>query len=391
MAESKDYYKILGVSKEATDDEIKKAFRKLAKQNHPDAQQDETAKKQAEVKFKEINEAYSVLSDKTKRAQYDRFGSGFEQAGFGGSQGGYYSNGFGGFDFSGFGGGMGVDIDLDDILGSVFGGGFGGGFNSSKKQGPTKGVDLRYNMNITFEEAAFGTTKQVTITRNEKCSTCNGSGSRPGTTTATCDKCGGKGKIQTTQNTIMGTFSTVKSCDKCGGTGKIITNPCDECSGKGTVRKSRKIDIKIPAGIDNGQAISLRGEGDAGKNGGPSGDLFVVVNVLPHSIFRRKGYDIYADIKVPYTKLVLGGTVKVPTLEKEEEITISEGTQVGSVFKLKDKGIPSIHGKGRGNIEYTIQVDIPRRLNDKQRETLKQFADVMGEEIQSRKKGFWNK
>lgn len=391
MAESKDYYKILGVSKDATDDEIKKAFRKLAKANHPDAQQDEAAKKQAEVKFKEINEAYSVLSDKTKRAQYDRFGSNFEQAGFGGGQGGYYSNGFGGFDFSGFGNGMGVDIDLDDILGSVFGGGFGGGFNSAKKQGPTKGADLRYNMNISFEEAAFGTTKQINITRNEKCSTCNGSGAKPGTNPVTCDKCGGKGKIQATQNTIMGTFSTVKTCDKCGGTGKIIPNPCDTCSGKGTVRKTRKIDIKIPAGIDNGQAISLRGEGDAGKKGGPAGDLFVVVNVLSHPVFIRKGYNIYANIKVPYTKLVLGGKIKVPTLENDDEIVIPEGTQVGTTFKLKDKGIPNIHGKGRGNIEYTVQVDIPKRLNDKQRETLKVFADLMGEEVQSKKKGFWSK
>ena len=390
MAESKDYYKILGVSKEATDDEIKKAFRKLAKANHPDAQQDEAAKKQAEVKFKEINEAYSVLSDKTKRAQYDRFGSNFEQAGFGG-QGGYYSNGFGGFDFSGFNGGMGIDIDLEDILGSVFGGGFGGGFNSSKREGPTKGADLRYNMNITFEEAAFGTSKQINITRNEQCSTCHGSGAKPGTHPVTCDKCGGKGKVQATQNTIMGTFSTVKTCDKCGGTGKIIPTPCEACSGKGTIRKTRKIDINIPAGIDNGQAISLRGEGDAGKKGGIAGDLFVVVNVMSHPIFTRRGHDIFATIKVPYTKLVLGGTVKVPTLEGESEINIPDGTQVGSVIKIKEKGIPNIHGKGRGNIEYTIQVDIPKRLNDKQKEALKSFADIMGEEVQIKKKGFWNK
>lgn len=390
MAESKDYYKILGVSKDATDDEIKKAFRKLAKANHPDAQHDEAAKKQAEKKFKEINEAYTVLSDKTKRAQYDRFGSNFEQAGFGG-QGGYYSNGFGGFDFSGFNGGMGIDIDLDDILGSVFGGGFGGGFNSSKRQGPTKGADLRYNMNITFEEAAFGTSKQINITRNEQCDTCHGSGAKPGTNPVTCDKCGGKGKVQATQNTIMGTFSTVKTCDKCGGTGKIIPTPCETCNGKGTIRKTRKIDINIPAGIDNGQAISLRGEGDAGKKGGMAGDLFVVVNVMSHPIFTRRGHDIFATVKVPYTKLVLGGTVKVPTLEGESEINIPDGTQVGSVIKIKEKGIPNIHGKGRGNIEYTIQVDIPKRLNDKQKEALKSFADIMGEEVQIKKKGFWNK
>ena len=286
---------------------------------------------------------------------------------------------------------MGIDIDLEDILGSVFGGGFGGGFNSSKREGPTKGADLRYNMNITFEEAAFGTSKQINITRNEQCSTCHGSGAKPGTNPVTCDKCGGKGKVQATQNTIMGTFSTVKTCDKCGGTGKIIPTPCEACSGKGTIRKTRKIDINIPAGIDNGQAISLRGEGDAGKKGGIAGDLFVVVNVMSHPIFTRRGHDIFATVKVPYTKLVLGGTVKVPTLEGESEINIPDGTQVGSVIKIKEKGIPNIHGKGRGNIEYTIQVDIPKRLNDKQKEALKSFADIMGEEVQIKKKGFWNK
>lgn len=391
MAESKDYYKILGVSKDATDEELKKAFRKLAKENHPDAQQDEASKKKAEAKFKEINEAYSVLSDKTKRAQYDRFGSNFEQAGFGGSQGSYYSNGFGGFDFSGFNGAGGIDIDLEDILGSVFGGGFGGFGSSKKKQGPVRGADLKYSMNITFEEAAFGTTKEINISRNDKCDACNGTGAKQGTKPVVCDKCGGKGKIQTTQNTIMGAFSTVKTCDKCGGSGTIIQNPCEHCSGRGTVRKLKKIVVNIPAGIDDGQAISLRGEGDCGKMGGPSGDLFVIVNVAPHSIFKRNGFDIYADIKVPYTKLVLGGKIKVPTLEEDEELTIPEGTQVGTKFKIRDKGIKNIHGKGRGNIEYNVTVEIPKRITDKQREILKQFADTMGEEVQNKKKGFWGK
>lgn len=388
MAESKDYYDILGVSKDASDDEIKRAFRKLAKKYHPDAHTGEE-KKEAEVKFKEVNEAYSVLSDSTKRAQYDRFGSNFENAGFGGGAGGY-GNGYGGFDFSGFGGGMGVDIDLDDILGSVFGGGFGGFGGGQKKQGPAKGADLRYNMTVKFEEAAFGVKKEINISRKENCDVCHGSGAKPGTQPVTCDKCGGKGKIQSTQNTIMGTFSTVKTCDKCGGEGKIIPTPCEKCGGKGSIKKSKKIDINIPAGIDNGQAISLRGEGDVGRKGGPNGDLFVVVNVSPHKIFKRNGFDIFADIKVPFTKLVLGGTIKVPTLEEEVEFKIPEGTQADTKFKLKDKGIPNIHGRGRGNLEFTVKVDIPKKLTDKQREILNQFADVTGDEV-NKKKGFFGR
>ena len=260
MAESKDYYSILGVSKDATADDLKRAYRKLAKQYHPDAQHTEQDKKNAEAKFKEINEAYSVLSDENKRAQYDKFGSNFEQAGFGGS-------GFGGFnggayDFSGFGG---IDIDLEDILGSVFGGGFG---SSKKSQGLVRGADIRTSISLKFEEAAFGVKKEINVTRNEKCDTCNGSGAKPGSKIITCDKCGGRGKIQMTQNTIMGAFSTVKTCDKCSGTGKVIETPCEKCSGKGIVRKTKKIEINVPAGIDDGQAISLRGEGDAGRKGG---------------------------------------------------------------------------------------------------------------------------
>lgn len=388
MADSNDYYEMLGVSKTATDEEIKKAYRRLAKKYHPDAQHTEEDKKQAEAKFKEISQAYSVLSDSNKRAQYDRFGAGFEQAGFGGGAG---YGGFGGFDFSGFGNGMGVDIDLDDILGSVFGGGFGGFGSSSKKKGPTKGADLRYNMTISFEEAAFGTNKEITISRNESCDTCHGSGARPGTSSVTCDKCQGRGKIQVTQNTIMGSFATVKTCDKCGGEGKFIPNPCEKCHGKGTVRKTKKIAINIPAGIDNGQAISLRGEGDIGKKGGPNGDLFVVVNVAPHRIFKRNGMNIYTEIKVPFTKMTLGGTIKVPTLEGEEEFDIPEGTQNGTKFKLREKGIQSVHGRTRGNLEFTVNVDIPKKLNDEQRKILTDFASSFGDEVKEKKKGFFGR
>ncbi len=382
MAESKDYYSILGVSKDATADDLKKAYRKLAKQYHPDAQHTEEDKKKAEAKFKEINEAYSVLSDENKRAQYDRFGSNFEQAGFGGSGFGGYSNAY---DFSGFGG---IDFDLEDILGSVFGGGFGS--SSKKSQGPTRGADIRTNMSLKFEEAAFGVKKEISITRNEKCDSCNGSGAKPGSRVITCDKCGGRGKIQMTQNTIMGAFSTVKTCDKCSGTGKVIETPCEKCSGKGIVRKSRKIEINVPAGIDDGQAISLRGEGDAGKKGGPNGDLYVVMKVAPHKYFKRNGFDISANVRVPFTKMALGGDIKIPTLEGEMEFNIPEGTTTGTKFRVKDQGIPILNGKGRGNLEFTVDVDVPKKLTDKQREILTEFAKTFGEEVNPKKRGiFW--
>ena len=382
MAESKDYYSILGVSKDATADDLKRAYRKLAKQYHPDAQHTEEDKKKAEAKFKEINEAYSVLSDENKRAQYDRFGSNFEQAGFGGSGFGGYSNAY---DFSGFGG---IDFDLEDILGSVFGGGFGS--SSKKSQGPTRGADIRTNMSLKFEEAAFSVKKEISITRNEKCDSCNGSGAKPGSRIITCDKCGGRGKIQMTQNTIMGAFSTVKTCDKCSGTGKVIETPCEKCSGKGIVRKSRKIEINVPAGIDDGQAISLRGEGDAGKKGGPNGDLYVVMKVAPHKYFKRNGFDISANVRVPFTKMALGGDIKIPTLEGEMEFNIPEGTTTGTKFRVKDQGIPILNGKGRGNLEFTVDVDVPKKLTDKQREILTEFAKTFGEEVNPKKRGiFW--
>lgn len=385
MAASRDYYEVLGVQKSATDDEIKSAYRKLAKKYHPDANADGD-KAAAEAKFKEVNEAYSVLSDKTKRAQYDRFGSNFEQAGYG--SGGY--GGFSGFDFSGFGGASGFDIDLDDILGSVFGGGFGG-FSGTKKNGPTRGADLRYNMNITFEEAAFGAKKEISITKNEKCDTCHGTGARPGTSKVTCDKCGGKGKIRITQNTVMGAFASVKTCDKCGGTGQIIKEPCQSCNGKGSVRKNKRIEINVPAGIDNGQAICIDNEGDIGTNGGENGNLFIVVQISPHKIFTRKGMDILCEMKVPYTILALGGKIKVPSLEGEIEYMIPEGTANGTKFKIKDKGIKGIRTTQRGNLEFTVDVDIPKRMSEKQKDILREYASEMGEEVNPKKKGFFGK
>ncbi|MDD2495802.1 MAG: molecular chaperone DnaJ [Clostridia bacterium] len=376
----RDYYEVLGVSKDASEDEIKKAYRKKAKEFHPDSYTGDD-KKTAEEKFKEASEAYSVLSDNAKKEQYDRFGHGFENAGFGGP---------GGFDFSGFSsGGMGFDIDLEDILGSVFGGSFSG-FGGRKKSGPTKGADLRYNMKLTFEEAVFGCTKEITIMRDEECSTCSGSGGKKGSSETTCDECNGAGRVQVTQNTIMGSFSTVKTCDKCKGEGKINPNPCDTCTGTGSVKKNRKIEINIPQGIDNGQAISLRGEGDAGKKGGPAGDLFVVVTVLPHKIFKRQGNKIYLDIDIPFVKATLGGTITVPTLEGNYDFNIPEGTNPGTVFSIKGKGVPNVRGNTRGNLEFTVNIEVPKKLSENQKEILRQFAEETSEDV-NKKKGFWDR
>lgn len=386
---SKDYYDILGVPKTATAEEIKKAYRKKAKEHHPDSHTAEN-KKVNEEKFKEASEAYSVLSDDSKRQQYDRFGPGFENAGFGGAQG---AGGFSGsgFDFSGFSNsGMGFDIDLEDILGSVFGGGFGG-FGGSKKSAVTKGADLRYNMKLTFEEAVFGTNKEVNITRDEKCTVCSGTGAKSSSATVTCDRCNGLGKIQVTQNTIMGSFAQVKTCDKCHGEGTIIKEACEVCSGRGVIKKNKKIEIKIPAGIDDGQAISLTGEGDSVKKGGVNGDLFVVVTVEKHKIFKRKDHTIYFKLQVPFVKVTLGGPVKVPTLEGDYEFNMPAGTSVGTTFVLKNKGVPSLRGSGRGNLEFTIDIEVPKKLSDKQKEILEQFAISTSEEVGEKKKNFFGK
>ena len=377
----KDYYEVLGVSKTATADEIKKAYRQKSKQYHPDLNKGN--EKEAEAKFKEVSEAYSILSDETKRQQYDRFGADAVNGNGYGAYGGY---GASGFDFSGFSGGF--DIDLEDILGSMFGGGFGG-FKQSTKNGPIKGTDLRYNMKLSFEEAVFGVKKEISITRDEKCDSCHGTGSKNGSGTVECDRCHGVGKVQAVQNTIMGTFSTVRTCDKCNGEGRIIKEPCETCAGTGNIKKAKKIEINIPAGIDDGQAISLAGQGDAGRRGGPNGDLFIVVSVLPHKVFTRKGKNVYFTTKIPFVKAVLGGPIKIPTLEGEETFQIPEGTQPDTTFVLKNRGVPSRNG--RGNLEFKVQIEIPKKLSDKQRELLEQYAISCGEEVGTKKKSFFGK
>ena len=323
--QKRDYYEVLGVSKGASDDEIKKAYRKMAKQYHPDLNPGD---KTAEAKFKEVNEAYEVLSDKEKRSRYDQFGHAGVDPNFGAGAGGP----FGGFSGADFG-----DIDLGDIFGSFFGGGFGGG-SSSRRNGPMKGDTLRAGVTITFEEAAFGCEKEIILNREETCETCHGSGCEPGTTAEICPNCRGTGTVRIQRGGGAFTFATTASCPKCNGTGKIIHQPCKSCNGSGSVRKQRKITVKIPAGIDNGQAVSLRGQGGAGRNGGPAGDLIISVTVRPHAFFKRDGTSVYLEQPVSFLQATLGAELEIPTIDGKVKWTLPEGTQPGTTFRLRGKG-----------------------------------------------------
>ena len=358
-----DYYEVLGVNKNATDDEIKVAFRKLAKQYHPDLQTgDKTA---AEAKFKEINEAYEVLSDKEKRAKYDQFG----HAAFDPSAEGY-GGGYGG---AGFG-------DFSDIFDTMFGG-FGGFGGQQNRNGPARGNDLKYNLSLTFEEAAFGVRKEILVPREENCAACGGSGAKPGSKPAKCTTCGGSGQVRVQQNTMFGSFATVRTCDACNGTGKIISDPCPDCRGKGRVHKSNRINVNIPAGIDNGQTLTMRGEGEAGRRGGPNGDLYIGVSVKPHKLFVRKGYDVYLDMNVPMTIATLGGEIQVPTLTGSVKYNVPEGTQTATTFRLKEQGIPRLNASGKGDMLVRVNVQIPKRLSDEQKELVRKLAESLGEKV----------
>lgn len=361
-----DYYEVLGVGREASDSEIKSAFRKAAKQYHPDLHPGD---KEAEAKFKEINEAYEVLSDSGKRAKYDQFGhAAFDPAaGAGGSYGG-----------AGFG-------DFSDIFSSVFGGfgGFGGG--SAYRNGPVQGNDLRYNLTITFEEAAFGVRKEILIPREDSCKTCGGSGAKPGTQPTTCTTCGGSGQVRVQQNTPFGSFATVRTCDTCGGTGKIIKEPCQDCRGKGRVSKTNRIAVNVPAGINDGQTLTLRGEGEAGHRGGPNGDLYVVITVKPHKLFTRKGFDLYLDMNIPMTVASLGGEIQVPTLSGTVKYSIPEGTQPGTTFRLREQGVQRLNASGKGDLFVRANVQIPKKLNDEQRELMQKLAESFGDKVSESK------
>jgi len=370
MANKRDYYEVLGVERNASDADVKKAYRKLAKQYHPDVNPGD---KVAEAKFKEVSEAYEVLSDPQKRAQYDQFGhAGTDPNGFGG--------GFGDFDFGGIG----------DIFETFFGGS-GFGRSSKGKRGPQKGADLKYAMDIAFEEAAFGVEKEITINRMEHCPTCKGSGAKAGTEPVSCKHCNGTGQIQYKQSTPFGQFVNIKNCDVCQGEGKIITNPCQECNGKGRIRKGTKIKINVPSGIDDGQTISLRGEGEPGVKGGPSGDLYITVRVRPHAIFKRQANDVICEIPVTFVQAALGAELEVPTLDGKVRYNIPEGTQTDTVFRLRGKGIPFLRGNGRGDQYVKVMVEVPKKLNERQKSILREFAELSGDEVHEQRKGFFDK
>ncbi|WP_411168650.1 molecular chaperone DnaJ [Clostridium sp. MB05] len=367
---NKDYYASLGIEKGASDEEIKRAFRKLAIKYHPDKNQGDT---EAEDKFKEINEAYQVLSDPEKKARYDQFGSvDFDGSGFG-------SGGFGGFDFSEMGG-------FGDIFDSFFGGGGG-----RKRNGPQRGADLEYTVNLTFEEAIFGVEKEISINRSEKCESCKGSGAKTGTSAKTCQTCHGQGQVRVQRQTPLGSFVSTSTCSTCGGSGKVIDEPCTTCHGKGNVRKNRKITVNIPAGVDTGNVMPLRGQGDHGTNDGPAGDLYVRINVTSSKKFTRKGNDIYIDAHISMGKAALGTEITVATVDGDVKYIIPAGTQSGTLFRLKGKGVPRVNSSGRGDQYVKVIVDIPKNLNEKQKEALKVFMESCGENMgegTSHKKGF---
>ncbi len=356
MAEKRDYYEVLGVSKNATEDQLKKAFRKEAKKYHPDLHPND---KEAEEKFKEVNEAYAVLSDPDKRAKYDQYGHAGVDPNFGAGGG---AGGFGGFDFG-------------DIFGDIFGGGFGGFGGGTRKNGPKRGKDVRQVIDITFEEAAFGAKKKLSVTKMEKCAACGGSGAKPGTSATTCTHCGGSGQVTSRVRTPLGYMTNIGTCPHCHGEGKIIKEPCRDCRGTGKIRKNSIIEIDIPAGIDNGQTIQISGKGEPGEKGGPSGDLLVTIRIRPHVLFTRDGYNVHITMPITFVQAALGATVKVPTLDGAVEYDIPEGTQSESVFKLRGKGIPYIRSNGRGDQFVKVIVEVPRNLSKNQKELLREFEE----------------
>lgn len=372
MADKRDFYEVMGVPKNATDDEIKKAYRKLAKQYHPDLNPGD---KEAEAKFKEVNEAYEVLSDKDKKARYDQFGHAGVDPNFGGGAGG-------GSPFSG-------DIDLGDIFNSFFGG--FGGQRQANPNAPRRGSDTEAVVNISFEEAAKGCRKTVSFNKVDACADCSGTGAKKGTSAKTCSQCGGSGQVRINQRTPFGMVQTARTCDRCGGTGKVIETPCDTCKGSGKVRRQKSIEINIPAGIDNDQMLNVSGQGNAGTNGGPNGDLHVYVNVRPHPIFERRGDDIWCEMPITFTQAALGAEVVVPTIDGKVSYQVREGTQPGDVFKLKGKGIPHINGRGRGDQFVRMTIEVPKNLSQKQKDILKEFDDSAEEKNYQKRKGFFDK
>lgn len=380
MADKRDYYEVLGVSKSASEDEIKKAYRQLAKKCHPDMNPGD---KTAEAKFKEASEAYAVLSDPEKRKQYDQFGhAAFDQGAGGGG---------GGFDFSNMG-------DMGDIFGDIFSDLFGGGGRTRRaSNGPMKGANVRAGIRITFEEAVFGTEKELELNLKDECEKCHGTGAKPGSSPVTCSKCGGRGQVVYTQQSLFGMVRNVQTCPDCGGTGKIIKEKCPDCYGTGYISRRKKIQVSVPAGIDGGQSIRIRGKGEPGANGGERGDLLVEVAVSRHPIFQRQGFDIYSTAPMSFAQAALGGDVRISTVDGDVLYNVKPGTQTDTRIRLKGKGVPTLRNKAiRGDHYVTLVVQVPSKLTNEQKELLQKFDDSMNgrqpeEEPEKKKKKFWEK
>ncbi len=364
----KDYYKILGVGKDASDDEIKRAYRKLAQGLHPDKH---SGDKDKEDSFKLINEAYEVLKDPQKKAHYDRFGFAGSGSGFGGGPGGPEA---------GFG------ADFQDIFSEVFSDFFGGG-GGRRRPGPERGADLRFDLEITFEEAAFGTEKTVKVPRTVQCNKCSGTGAKPGTSASACSTCHGAGQVRFQQ----GFFSVSRTCPACKGAGSIIKDPCTECMGAGKTRSTTPLTVKIPAGVDTGSRLRLSGEGEYGDRNGPSGDLYIFITVLPHSIFMREENDVICEVPISFAQAALGSEIEVPTIEGPAKLKVPAGTQSGKVFRMPGKGIASVHTGRRGDQQVIIKVETPTKLNKRQKELLQEFAEISGEETTPLRKNFFSK
>lgn len=375
MADKRDYYEVLGVSKDADEATIKKAYRKLAKKYHPDINPGD---KEAEAKFKEASEAYAVLSDADKRRQYDQFGhAAFENGGGGGA---------GGFDFGDMG-----DIFSDIFGGDIFGGMFGGGGRSRNSNGPRRGADVRVNVRITFAESVTGTSKKIDVTLKDPCTKCNGTGAKPGTQPQTCSKCGGKGQVVYTQQSMLGMVRNVQPCPDCHGTGKIIKEKCPDCYGTGYISSKKTIEVSIPAGIDNGQCVRIQGKGEPGINGGQRGDLLVAVMISADPEFERDGYNVFSNVKISYPTAVLGGEIKVRTVDGEVLYDVKPGTDSGSRVRLKGKGMPTVRNSAvRGDHYITLIVDIPKKLSAEQKDALLEYDKTLtGEERTHKKRGFF--
>lgn len=372
MADKRDYYEVLGVDKSADADTIKKAYRKMAKQYHPDMN---PGNAEAESKFKEVNEAYDVLSDPQKKQIYDQYGhEGLDpSSGAGGGYGGFG----GGFDFG----------DIGDIFSSFFGGSGGG----ARRNAPARGEDISVRVTLTFEEAAFGCKKEINYSRIEACSDCSGSGAAKGTSPETCSRCHGTGSVTVNQRTVFGMMQSQKQCDACRGRGKTVKTPCKNCNGKGYVKLNKKLDVAIPAGIDNGGRICLRGQGNAGANGGGYGDLYLLVALRPHELFERNNYDLYCEVPVSYAELVLGAEIDVPTLEGTVKYSIPDGTQSGTQFCIRNKGITVVNSKSRGDLYFTVVLETPKNLSTEAKDALKRFASLCGSSNYTKKQRFADK